>query len=418
MNHPTSNNESRNTYVLIFGFSDVVAGGPIYHLNKIKYLKERGWDTIVISMGIAKNVHLSELKEFEGSGLEFFWLHPGEFCFRQFRRNIELLKSYIPRNHGKIIIETGTSSAAYWGEALAEELRAKHIFIFVDEHFKSVNQTTIDFYKFKFNRRELACIDKDAMYRLFKPFFNIQLDDCIGLDCMCSNVIDDIEHPLNDLKRCDFNIGTIGRLEKGFVQVIINGVLEFAKSNPNKTISFVMFGGAPSQATINNIQFQFAGYRNINLTISGYLYPIPIKALKKCDIFLSGSGSALVSSSLGVTTVRMDHVSFQPMGYVVNAETFKTQKASSGNKVIDYLNQSLIERKSPAMLYVPYNTKKMWETICEAFDKHMQFIEDSSQKIDYFNFSKFKLSGKQQIKKSLRCLLGLKLYGQLRNEKY
>ena len=60
----------------------------------------------------------------------------------------------------------------------------------------------------------------------------------------------------------------------------------------------------------------------------------------------------------------------------------------------------------------------MWETICEAFDKHMQFIEDSSQKIDYFNFSKFKLSGKQQIKKSLRCLLGLKLYGQLRNEKY
>ena len=31
------------TYILICGFADVVAGGPIYYANKVRYMEQLGW---------------------------------------------------------------------------------------------------------------------------------------------------------------------------------------------------------------------------------------------------------------------------------------------------------------------------------------------------------------------------------------
>ena len=46
------------TYVMIFNFMGFISGGPIYDLNKIRYLKQRGWTVNVISVGIKRKLYL------------------------------------------------------------------------------------------------------------------------------------------------------------------------------------------------------------------------------------------------------------------------------------------------------------------------------------------------------------------------
>ena len=59
------------TYIFIFGFSNMVAGGPIYNRNKIIYLKERGWNVVVFPTSKGK-VYISGLEEYKGYCFDFF----------------------------------------------------------------------------------------------------------------------------------------------------------------------------------------------------------------------------------------------------------------------------------------------------------------------------------------------------------
>lgn len=400
----------KRTYVLICGFSNVVAGGPIYHRNKLKYLEERGWRTVVISIGKAFNVRINGLEKYEGTGVSFLHYLPGEFSKSQFERKLDVLQSFIPSDASDIIIETGTCFSAYWGEALAARLKAKHCFWFIDEHFDSINKDNIGFYKFKYDRGELACIDKNAMYRLFKPYYDIPLEKCFSLDFECSNVVEDINHPFTTLiPKCDYNIGMIGRLEKGFVPVIIDGVKEFANQNSDKTIALVLFGGAFVATTVEEIKNNVSDVPNINLLISDYIFPLPLKALQKCDIFFSGAGSSWVTSRLLIPTVRMDVASFEPVGFIVDSDQCLLEKALMGNKVIDYLNQAFIQKAIPQIKAPAESPLDMWKTVCTAFDKHMELLAKSDKKNDYYNVRCFPLPLKLKVKKFIRSLFGLKI---------
>ena len=36
------------TYIIICAFADKIAGGPIYNANKVRYMKEKGWNVVVV----------------------------------------------------------------------------------------------------------------------------------------------------------------------------------------------------------------------------------------------------------------------------------------------------------------------------------------------------------------------------------
>lgn len=60
----------KRTYVMMFGFANMVAGGPLYNRNKIRYLEERGWEIVVFPITSGK-VYIEELKRFEGFNFSF-----------------------------------------------------------------------------------------------------------------------------------------------------------------------------------------------------------------------------------------------------------------------------------------------------------------------------------------------------------
>lgn len=58
------------TYVMIFGIANVVAGGPIYNSNKIRFLESIGWNVIVFSTNTG-NVYIKPLEKYKKNSYDF-----------------------------------------------------------------------------------------------------------------------------------------------------------------------------------------------------------------------------------------------------------------------------------------------------------------------------------------------------------
>ena len=406
------------TYIIICGFADVIAGGPIYYANKVRYMEQFGWQVIVIPTNNGKKVLVQGMEKFLGPYVPFILDSPNEYNKKQREILIDYLESFVPKEREKTIIETGTDYTNYWGEALAERINAKHIVIFLDEQNPRVTKDVIDFYKFKYNRHELACITKPVMQNLFKGYMTLDLKECYALRCDCTNVLDDYEHEINSLiPKSDYNIGYIGRLEKPFFSIIVDEFISFCKRNGRKKITVVFFGGAFEQKTVDALEDKFKSLSNVRIFVTGYLFPLPIAALRKMDVFVSGAGSARVAAKAGVLSVQVDMLSYEPLGIMLDYTFTNYKKCPIGNKISDYLDWILVHKEPKLPLPLGVNYKKDWDFVCECFEEHLKFIEQSSSEPAYYNLSKLGISLKQKMRKIFRSILGLKLYNFLRKNK-
>jgi len=407
------NNKSK-TYIIICGIYDVVAGGPIYHSNKIRFMEENGWNVIVIPTNPGKKIFIQGFQRFDGPFFPYSLDMPNEFSRHQQKKIIDLLESFVPVNQEEIIIETGTDYTAYWGECLAKRIGARHFVIFLDEQNPNVDEKVIDFYKFKYFRHELACISQPVMQHLFKDYMSLSLEQCFSLPCCCHNSLSDYSHPLLQLiqsNKMDYNIGYIGRLEKDFLPAILNGIKKFALSIPERTILFCCFGGAFEEKTKNNIINFFKEVDNIKLLISGYIFPMPLQALRQMDVFVAGAGSSVAGAKTGVPTVRVDILSYEPIGLHIDYTFNHLKKCPFGNKIEDYLRWILISEKMPHK--TAYNTELEWKNICERFKLHLNFIAETTSEKQYYDTEKLGISNKRKWKRFFRTVLGLYLYEQM-----
>ena len=337
---------------------------------------------------------------------------PSEYNKRQQKKLVDFLESFVPQHRGETIIETGTDYTNYWGEALAQRIRAKHIVVFLDEQNERIDGDVIDFYKFKYSRREMACISKPVMHNLFLPYENIPLDRCYSLICNCTNSLEDYETPLTKgIEKSRYNIGYVGRLEKPFMFQIIDGFLQFATKHSEESITIVFFGGAFEYKTVRILEEQFKPFPNVKLHITGYIYPLPVKALQKMDVFVSGAGSATVAAKAGCLSVRIDVLDYKPIGIIQDLKQQKYEKCPNGDTVFDYLDWVLSGCSSVKPLLPDFAND--WSVVCENFDKHMEFINESSNSKRYFDVSRLGVSKLRKKKKFIRSIIGLKAYDAL-----
>lgn len=403
------------TYIIICGFADVVAGGPIYYANKVRYMEQLGWRVIVIPTNKGKKVLIRGMEKFLGPYVPFILDSPNEYNKKQREVLIDYLESFVPKNKGETIIETGTDYTNYWGEALAERIHAKHIVIFLDEQNPRVTGNVINFYKFKYARHELTCITKPVMQKLFKGYMTLDLKECFALQCACTNTLDDYEHEINSLiPKSDYNIGYIGRLEKPFFSIIVDEFINFCKKNGKKKITVVFFGGAFEQKTVDALKDNFKSLSNVRILITGYLFPLPIAALRKMDVFVSGAGSARVAAKAGVLSVQVDMLSYEPLGIMLDYAFINYKKCPIGNNISDYLNWILVRKDPKLPLPLEVNYKKDWDFVCKCFEEHLKFIEQSSTEPAYYDLSQLGISSKQKMRRFFRAILGLKWYNYLR----
>lgn len=52
------------TYIIICAFADKIAGGPIYNANKVRYMKEKGWNVVVVRTDVGTRAAIPGLEEY------------------------------------------------------------------------------------------------------------------------------------------------------------------------------------------------------------------------------------------------------------------------------------------------------------------------------------------------------------------
>lgn len=397
----------KGTYILIGAAAGYISGGPIYHRNKAVYMHKKGWKVYYVSCSYGK-VYVNGLEQFLVNPCTFITKFAYLYSGNKRNKQIDYIISLFPKLEGNVVIETGTDYTAYWGELLAERLKAKHIIVFLDEYNDYVTSKVASFYKFKFDRNELACIHATAMRKIFGSFWQINNENAVSLPCYCSNSLEDYHSEItNKIVRSKYNIGYIGRLEKTAVPELICGIKQFASEFPKDTISFICFGGGTEQLE-REIVSSFSQYKNVEVYITGFVFPIPKEAVCKCDVFFSAAGSATVSLKAGVPTVRLDHYTNKPCGFLYDIENSRICKCSKGDSILDYLKWFFKEGYKPDS--VPYSLSDEGEFMNRCFVKHDTFLGQSSRQLGYYDFSMIKLSFKEIILKNLISIVGNRYY--------
>lgn len=385
------------TYVMMFAVANMISGAPIYGSNKINFLKENGWNVVLFPVNTGE-IYIKDLKEYENECYSFLCKNPWHFSNKMVDKFLNQLIKKINLDSEKIIIETGTDFTAYWGELLAEKINAKHMIFLLDEYNERINENVIDFWLFKHSRKELFCITPEISKKYLEKFKKIEENECYSFNAYCSNSVKDYESEYSNLiEKGDYTIGTVGRLDKIFVNEIINNVCNFAEENQNKTISFCLFGGADKKI-ISKIENQLKKHTNIKVFISGYLWPLPLNGLKKCDLFISGAGSAKVTANLNIPTISMDVITSRPVGFVEDRnKQYLTSDNNNEHTLKEYMDKVLLEGYKVDVIN-RVSIDSFWDMICDEFNKQLDECMNPNVKQEYYDFGKIKKVQKIQNK--------------------
>lgn len=386
-----------------------MGGAQMYALNKLKYMKACGWDVKVI-YSYNDDMHIHELKKM-GEKIDELAYSPYLFADK-IKASISNKISLLCRNYKQIIIESTCLQEALWGEIVARKVGAKHIIYLLQETNEIFDEQWYKYLKFKHDRRELVSINKTSLYDMFKPFHPIAIEESYELDALSSNVVQDYDCELVksiQSDTSDFTVGFLSRLDKPFVIPCLSQFRDYVLINNKRIFKLIIIGGAFANSNvIKKINTLFAGIENVHVFMTGTLFPIPRKLIQICDVFLSSAGSAIVVDCEGIPTITFDANDHCPIGIyniTTNNVTFRGQEPLIKLEIL--LNQILLEKKC---IKQTKNTKK---EIIE-FSKHLEFIDKSEIKKEYFNVDDIRPT--TRVERRLKILLSvipIRMYNRL-----
>ncbi|MBO7144309.1 MAG: hypothetical protein J6W13_05710 [Salinivirgaceae bacterium] len=403
-------------YVIIADSLSNMGGAQMYIRNKMLYLRNQGW-SVTITAAKAKNIIIPELKEINHIIPEL------QYCKYYYRKGIQkrisekLSKIVADRDYEEIIIESTSIVQSTWAETVAQKVGARHIVYLLQERNDVDNQGLREYFLFKHSRHELVGITTRTISDMFKPFHPIPDGESYCLSAHCSNVEADVDclflHQI-DSNCYDHIVGALSRLDKPYVPYVVDDVCNFASLHQNKKFLLLWIGDAPKDAPIiSKVKERVQKNNNVELIITGYLYPVPTRLLEMCHVIISSSGSSIVSKRSGVPTITYDGKDFQPIGILGRTtQNFLFRgEDESPQKLDDILNQILIDKKYTKL---PSN----YQADLPDFKSHLDFLKEASQRLEYYDMETIKPKSKLEKKVELGLfLIGPNGYAELHNLK-
>lgn len=387
-----------------------VGGAQMYIRNKVLFLKERGYCVYVFSAAKGIEVIFPELKEFN----RYFIPELRYNCSEYPRKKVERICNKIQRECGldgekEIIVESTCLEESTWGEFLSMQVGAKHIVYTLQETNDISNKSIADFLYFKYGRKELAGIQEKSLKQMFIPYYEIE--DSYYLGAGAGSAEDDVDHSLIEkLKESNYDviIGSLGRLDKPFVDSGIEGVVKYCYLHTEKRVCLLLLGGAEKEY-LDHIKERVKGIKNIEVVISGYLYPVPTRLLTLCDAFFAAAGSAEVCKRSGVPTVTFDCNDLQAIGVygrTTNSNIYREKNEPP--KDFALLLEDIIDKK----IYT--KEKSSFISRHRDYSKHIDFINNSEKTKEYFDVMSIKDNTiKGRIRRAILSIFGPSLYSWL-----
>lgn len=395
-------------YVFITPTIGEMGGAQMYIRNKLIYLRNKGWDVVIITATRSDNVIISDLIEYKKNCFPELRYNCYEFCKRKVNKVCNKIIKLIGDVDNEVIIESTCLEEATWAEYISKCIGAKHLFYTLQESNEVSNFNFFRFLDFKYERRELAGIAPTSLSNMFEPYKIIDENRSYYLIAACSNVEEDVPHSLIDtIKRKKFDrlVGCLSRLEKPFVEQGILGVVDYCKNHPSYRVGLVLLGGT-YKSQIRKLKKITSTVKNLELIITGYIYPVPTKMLELCDVMFSSAGSAWVCERSGVPTISFDCNDLKPIG-ILGRTTNNCMFRGIDELALKFkdLLEDVLTKKSYIKTESHYNA-----TIID-FTPHMSFLKQSEQKKEYFDvLSIRKITKKEHIRSLLLNIFGADFY--------
>lgn len=382
-----------------------MGGAQMYVRNKCIFELKKASKVYVISATPGEIV-IEDLKQYKSFIKPIFNLSPFSVSKRK-RANIlsRLLQEIHYCESDTIQIESNDTIISLWGELIANITNGKHFVFLLNEGFSNEERSYCDFFDFKHKRRELAGIQPLTIKELFVGYKEVQEGQCYKLLPNCTNVVDDCYHPIVEtIDDKKVNICSIGRLNKPYVKDMCIQIHKYCSSHPEKKYRVILLGDSPDKRDRKMAEDILKKSPNIELIITGYIFPIPRQLFAKIEVFVSCAGSVWPSYYEKRPTISIDHKTNMALG-IVGYNTMSSLFARGDDKpypIYDALCAVLEEGVKPIF----EENKKYNE---DALIKNEAFVLNSDASKIYYNFDNHKRTRRERIVFSLNCILGMKV---------
>lgn len=385
----------------------------MYAANKLAYYESLGWKPDIFFHNEGP-VRISYLKQFEGNLIpELIKSFRGSD--RKLREQIakRILDRYNPED--ELLFECHVPELAYWGEFLAKKSQGKCTIYLLEEAFPKFTKGELDFYGFKYGRKELMNCVQESLSRIFQCKYDPKFHCGFGFQIMpyCNNVVDYTPLQLpSEVKDADYSIISIGRLDKPYIKPMLDEIWMFTQKHKDILFNLIVAGGDLYNKMPDYIREKFSGIGNVQLFLLGYIIPIPYDWIKVSDVSIASSNSILVSANEGVPTIGIDIHDFHPIGiYGKTTHNLWSRENEPVVPISKWLEEVLIEGKYKKKLIEHHEM----EDLEAHLRPHYDLLKSSAQTKEYYDVEKMYTVGDKiiyDLKKILRPI-----YSKFRKQK-
>lgn len=362
-----------------------VGGMQLYTAGKAKFLEDRGWVTIVIHPDFGLHgCAYSYLDRYTKYAFPVVEIPPVAYGKNSIEKILnQFVKGMRFTDEDVIYIESHYDIAALWAELLAEKLNAKHICFNCNEIFRGghkIYEYTLDYFWFKYERHELLGLRPDTVCKIFQDYKDIEPDISTLFDAVEPNPIQDVyDSRIEMIKDADYTIMYLGRIVKGYVPGIIEGVAQFAKKHSDKQVQFCIVGDPTERK--DYITNTLLGIDNLILVLLGDMVPIPRELYNHVDVVIAGAVCAEISARCGVPTIVADcenYLANGVLGYTVQNSMYFEEYGQTS--YLEALENTLIEEEYKKYEYIfPDAIPED-----EIYEEHMQFFKMYECEEEYY----------------------------------
>jgi len=372
----------KNKLIVITSTIGRMGGAQMYVENKVKYFQSKGWDVFVFYYLWAENILLPGMVQFKDNYIPDL-RYPIQFVPKYCKKKIlAQIRDVVQPGEGRIVIETQLVLAAYWGELIAKDLKARHVINIIEEQFPDFDEKENAFFEFKLLAGDNMNATPKRLRKMFKDRFKEEYEKQIRKVAIpCANVVSSEVKDNYQFEDCDYTILSIGRLDKPYIPKMNEEIKKFAVSAGGKKLNVVYVGGSYDGSMEVTIPRFFKEVDNVRCYILGYVFPISRELIKKADVAIACANSVLVSASEGVPTIVVDVNDYSAIGvYGYTTKNLFKREDEKQETVSGLLQQILLdkafENAGNVIVDIPDQN--------EVFERELSYFIER-QKVEYFD---------------------------------
>lgn len=345
-------------YLIITPSLNYIGGAELYALRRAKHLSDLGYRVMFLT-GKKESIYLDDLNKYKIFYIEELPLfYQGKDSVIA-TKTLKLLKSEFLSQD--IFIESNHLICALWGELIAKELSAKHIYYMLAELDITKNKKYVNFFLAKLKTNTLIGLTDQSLRISFGNLWEPGMKNLyvnIGFSIYENEHTIPIDLQKYFTKNDEFKVLTISRLEKTYIESLIQSCYEISSTNPYKVFSLIIIGDTKDSKIKNDLQEKYRGSKNLHIHFLGYVSPISNKFFESVNVFV-GMGTAVINSAAtGCPTIVIDPRDNKAAGFFGdNLSNFAYPQSTMKYHIYELLQKAIDNKK-----YI-VNTGKMGKEI-------------------------------------------------------